>query len=92
LWASRTGSWVRQWSAVALNGRNTAAHALRAFIFTFHRAFEAAETAIDRTFELNPNDALSHAIRGDVMVHGGRPEEAIQPLETAPQLDPHPVA
>ena len=78
--------------AIELDDRNAAAHALRAFIFIFHRAFEAAETAIDRALELNPNDAMSHAIRGDVMVYGGRPEEAIEPLETALQLDPHPLA
>ncbi len=75
-----------------LDDRNAAAHALRAFIYTFHREFEAAEAAIDRALELNPNDAMSYAIRGDVMVYGGRPEEAIQPLETALQLDPYPVA
>jgi len=78
--------------AIELDDRNAAAHALRAFVFTFRRQFEAAETAIDLALELNPNDAMSHAIRGDLMVYGGRPEEAIQPLETALQLDPHPLA
>lgn len=53
--------------------------------------FAAAERAIDRAIDLNPNSALSHAIRGNTLVYAGRPAEAVESLELAMRLDPHPV-
>ena len=78
--------------AIELDDRNASGQALRAFILAFHRDFATAEAVIDRALTLNPNDALSHGIRGNIMLNSGRPEAAVGSLELALELDPHPLA
>jgi TolB-like protein len=78
--------------AIELEDRNAAGQALRAFILTFQRDFATAEAMIDRALSLNPNDALSHAIRGNLMMTAGRPEATVESVELALELDPHPRA
>ena len=50
---------------------------------------DAAEIAFRRAIELDPNNAKSYHWYGDLLVNGlGRPEDAIQLLEKARELDP----
>jgi len=76
--------------ALRLDDDNAAAHALYSDVLRFARRFEQSEREILRALELNPNNALSHAIHGRLLVWWGKPEPAVEALETALRLDPYP--
>lgn len=78
--------------AIALEERNSSAHAMLADIMRFRQEFQRGEREIARAIELNPNDAISHAIRGSLMVWMGNTEAALESLELALRIDPHPNA
>jgi adenylate cyclase len=53
-----------------------------------HENLEKAEHYHDRAFALNPNDPRMLAQRGELMVWLGRPDEAVEWVQRAMQLDP----
>jgi TolB-like protein len=75
--------------AVASDGANPHAHAVRAELWRLNGDLEDARRASDRAIALNPNSALGHATRGGVLVYAGMLEPAIDALELALRLDPH---
>jgi tetratricopeptide (TPR) repeat protein len=78
--------------AVASDGDNPHAHAVRAELLRLQGDLRGAERASDRAIALNPNSAQSQATRGGILVYQGTLEPAIDALELALRLDPHPDA
>lgn len=74
--------------ALALDSNNAAAHAVLAEVYFHRRQYNLARSENDQAIALNPNDALSHAARGGVLVYLGEPEEAVKSFEIALRLDP----
>ncbi len=52
------------------------------------RRHDQAITSFREAIELNPNDADTHAYFANVLVFSGRPDEALNELETAKRLNP----
>jgi TolB-like protein/class 3 adenylate cyclase/Flp pilus assembly protein TadD len=74
--------------ALELDSSNASAHAVLAEIYLSRQQFDLARSEFDQAIALNPNDAQSHATRGNVLVYGGEPEEAIKSFEVAMKLSP----
>jgi Flp pilus assembly protein TadD len=49
---------------------------------------QAALREIELALELNPEDAESHNLRGNILVELGRPQEAAQAYRRALEIDP----
>lgn len=77
---------------MASDGANPHAHAVRAELLRLKGDLEDARRASDRAIALNPNSALGQATRGGILVYAGMLEPAIDALELALRLDPHPDA
>jgi len=78
--------------ALANDGDDPHAHAMRAELLRLKGELGAARRASDRAIALNPNSAQSQATRGGILVYQGELEPAIDALELALRLDPHPDA
>ena len=74
--------------ALDLDASNAEAHALLADVYLNRTQYDLARAEDDQAIALNPNDAVSHAARGGVLVFAGDPEEAVRSFETAARLDP----
>jgi len=74
--------------ALELDANNAQAHALLADTYLNRRQFDLARAEDDQAIALNPNDALSYASRGGVLVFAGDPAEAVRSFEVAARLDP----
>jgi TolB-like protein/predicted Zn-dependent protease len=73
--------------ALALDPATTNAYRLLARINRYKRRYDLALGQIDRALEINPNDASSYLMRGNVLVWAGRAGEAVTWLEIALRFD-----
>jgi predicted Zn-dependent protease len=56
-----------------------------------HAALSSAISQIDALIQVQPNNAYFHELKGQALLEGGRPAEAIGPLRRAVQLAPSPA-
>jgi TolB-like protein/class 3 adenylate cyclase/Flp pilus assembly protein TadD len=75
--------------ALSLDETVAAAHGLLGAVYLNQLEYERATDELDRAIELSPNDVQSHADRGRVMVWSGRPDKAVEALETVQKYDPN---
>jgi adenylate cyclase len=73
--------------ALLLDSASTTAYRLLAEVHLASRRFDLALGQIDRALEINPSDAESFSMRGNILVWAGRPAEALPWLEGALRLD-----
>src|SRR5262249_6632418 len=73
--------------ALLLHSESTTAYRLFAEVHLAKRRFELALGQIDRALEINPNDAQSFQMRGNILLWAGRVAEALPWLEGALRLD-----
>jgi class 3 adenylate cyclase/TolB-like protein len=73
--------------ALLLDSASTTAYRLLAEVHLARRRFDLALGQIDRALEINPSDAESFAMRGNILVWAGRAAEALPWLEGALRLD-----
>ena len=76
--------------AIALNARNGLAHSIKAEALWMRQELDAALVESQRALDLNPNDAWALATHGGLLLHTGNPAAAIEHIELAFQLNPHP--
>ncbi len=55
----------------------------------FQRRYDEAIAATDRAIQINPSFALAHMIRGHALWHAGKPQAAVQAIDTAIRASPH---
>ena len=55
-----------------------------------HSDLRAAIAQIDGLLQVQPNNPYFHELKGQALLEGGKPAEAIAPLRRAVQLAPHP--
>lgn len=73
--------------ALLLDSASTTAYRLLAEVHLARRRFDLALAQTDRALEINPSDAASFAMRGEILVWAGRAAEALPWLEGALRLD-----
>jgi adenylate cyclase len=73
--------------ALLLDSASTTAYRLLAEVHLARRRFDLALGQIDRALEINPSDAESFSMRGNILVWAGRAAEALPWLEGALRLD-----
>ena len=73
--------------ALSLDSASTTAYRLLAEVHLATGRFDLALGQSDRALEINPNDAESLLMRGDILVLAGRAAEALPWLEGALRLD-----
>jgi predicted Zn-dependent protease len=56
-----------------------------------HSDLRAAVIQIDALIQTQPNNPYFHELKGQALLEGGRPAEAVAPLHRATQLAPHPA-
>ena len=56
-----------------------------------HADLRAAIAQIDALIQAQPNNPYFHELKGQALLEGGKPAEAIAPLRRAVQLAPHPA-
>jgi tetratricopeptide (TPR) repeat protein len=66
------------------------AHCLMGSIYLLMRKYEEAISSGKRSIELQPNDALVHALLGITLNFAGRVDEAIAQIKQAMRLNPFP--
>ncbi len=76
--------------AIALDPFNVGAYELLAASQKYSGDLSAAERSIDKSLELNPNSAASHAERCSILMFSGRPQQALEASERALRIDPYP--
>ena len=74
--------------ALSLSDSEVRARVLLGRIHIFYQRYEEAKTEIDRAIEINPNDALALAGRGNILMWLGETDAAIEALELAQRIDP----
>ena len=82
----RTEQLVRR--AMSIDPSSVDGYRLRGNLNLLHRQYDLALIGLERAIAINPNDAYSHHIQGVVLVWAGRPDGAINALETALRFDP----
>ena len=75
--------------AVQLDEKNPYSHYAVAVTHVFGGEFEIATPAAQRAIRLSPSFALGHLILGAALLHAGRPQDAIEPLEHGLRLSPY---
>jgi adenylate cyclase len=73
--------------ALLLDSASTTAYRLLAEVHLARRRFDLALGQIDRALEINPSDAESFSMRGNILVWAGRAAEALPWLDAAHRLD-----
>jgi Tfp pilus assembly protein PilF len=73
--------------ALSLDSASTTAYRLLAEVHPARRRFDLALAQNNRALEINPSDAASFAMRGEILVWAGRAAEALPWLEGALRLD-----
>jgi predicted Zn-dependent protease len=56
-----------------------------------HAGIRAALSQIDSLIQAQPNNPYFHELKGQALLDGGKPAEAVAPLRRAVQLAPHPA-
>jgi adenylate cyclase len=74
--------------ALSLDDSEVRAHVILGRIHIFYQRYEEAKAEIDRAIEINPNDALGLAGRGNILMWSGETDAAIAALELAQRIDP----
>jgi adenylate cyclase len=74
--------------ALSLDETHSGVHALLGNIYIYQGQHELAISELQRSIELNPNDAFSRRYLGMVMLWSGRPDDAIEAYETLLRYDP----
>jgi adenylate cyclase len=74
--------------ALSLDDSEVRAHIILGRIHIFYQRYEEAKAEIDRAIEINPNDALGLAGRGNILMWSGETDAAIEALELAQRIDP----
>jgi TolB-like protein/DNA-binding winged helix-turn-helix (wHTH) protein/cytochrome c-type biogenesis protein CcmH/NrfG len=74
--------------ALALHDSEVRARVLLGRIHIFYQRYEEAKAEIDRAIDINPNDALGIAGRGNILMWSGETDAAIEALELAQRIDP----
>src|SRR5262245_29680964 len=74
--------------ALSLSDSEVRARVLLGRIHIFYQRYEEAKNEIDRAIEINPNDALALAGRGNILMWSGETDAAIEALELAQRIDP----
>jgi adenylate cyclase len=86
-----SGAFAKARHAVELDPQDSRCHRILGEICLYRREYEMAEQHIRRAFDLNPNDSDAVVQKGRLLAMRGRPEEALDCLETAVRLNPlHP--
>jgi TolB-like protein/tetratricopeptide (TPR) repeat protein len=75
--------------AVALDDGDSTCHSLLAHAYLYKRSFDLALQHMQRSVEINPNNAWNRADMGLVLTYLGRAEEAITWLNKAQEIDPY---
>jgi adenylate cyclase len=75
--------------AVSLDDHSFYAYVCLGMSETWLRRHDQAIANMRRAIELNFNDADSHAYFANLLVFAGRPDEALEELETTMRLNPH---
>ncbi len=75
--------------ALRLDPNVASAYTLLSQVHVYHDRLDLALDAIDRSIELNPSSAESHAHRSWVMIAAGHSEEAVISGEMARRFDPN---
>jgi TolB-like protein/class 3 adenylate cyclase/Tfp pilus assembly protein PilF len=73
--------------ALSLDPATTSAYRMLAFINMYRRRYDLALGEIDRALEINPSDADSYELRGQILVWSGRAAEGLPWLESALRFD-----
>src|SRR5665213_800593 len=74
-----------------MTDNSLAARYARAIATYRHADLRAAITQIDGLIQTQPNNPYFHELKGQALLEGGRPAEAIAPLHRAIQLAPKPA-
>jgi predicted Zn-dependent protease len=74
-----------------INDQSVAAKYARAIATYRHADLRAAVAQIDALIAAQPNNPYFHELKGQALLEGGKPAEAIAPLQRAIQLAPHPA-
>jgi len=79
--------------AIILDDSCWLAHLCLSNIYLSEKQFEKASISIERALLLNPNDPLSHHMKGRLLfLAEGKYEEAIELIKVSIRLNPHPHA
>lgn len=74
--------------AVALDGRDPAAHSALGRVLIYRHSFERAIEECETALTLSPSSDRAHYCLGLSLLYGGKPEEAIPQFERALRLNP----
>jgi len=74
-----------------INDQSLAARYARAIATYRHADLRNAVAQIDALIQAQPNNPYFHELKGQALLEGGRPAEAVAPLRRAIQLAPHPA-
>jgi tetratricopeptide (TPR) repeat protein len=74
--------------AVALNDALPRGHGLLGAIYAQQKQYEQALAECERAIALDPNNAISYALRAEVLNFAGRPGEALRSVGQAMRLNP----
>jgi adenylate cyclase len=83
-------AWEFVQKAIALDDSLSLSHSILGQLYLWkNRQHEQAITEVERAIALAPNDADAYVGLAWILIHAGRPEEAIEKLEKAMRLDPN---
>ena len=74
-----------------INDQSLPAKYARAIATYRHADLRAAIAQIDALIAAQPNNPYFHELKGQALLEGGKPAEAVAPLQRAIQLAPHPA-
>jgi len=78
--------WGRK--ALEIDENNVEGYSVLASVYVLRRQYDLAIAQAQQAVALNPNNAVSRARFGEVLVWSGRTDDAIVSLETAQRFDP----
>jgi tetratricopeptide (TPR) repeat protein len=81
--------WAREYLQRAMKNPTSLAHQVASEMACFRREHDEAITEAERAIALDANDPSGHEIMARALIYAGRPEEALDSIQRAMQLDPH---
>jgi TolB-like protein len=78
--------------AVAIDPNVGGNHWVLGYLLAYERRWQESEAEFTAAFDLDPNDADALAMHAELAAFAGRPEEAIEILNKALRLNPHPAS
>ena len=82
----RAGELARD--ALSFQETNYLAHTALGYVYLRRAQYDLAVSELQRSIQLNPNDAESRSRLGSAMLYSGQPREAVRWKESALRLDP----